>query len=136
MSEMTPNKPYMVRAIHEWILDNDCTPYLVIAADFPGVEVPQQFVRDGQITLNISPGAVRELNLDNRWVEFSARFGGVPTLVRAPMSAIMAIFAKENGQGMGFDVETPTDPPPDGDGPDTPNGEGDAPKKPSLRVVK
>lgn len=135
MSEMTSNKPYMVRAIHEWILDNDCTPYLVIAADFPGVEVPRQFVRDGQITLNVAPTAVRELQLDNRWIEFSARFGGVPTLVRAPMSAIMAIFAKENGQGMGFDVEAPTDPPPDPNGGGDDKG-GDTPKKPSLRVVK
>lgn len=135
MSEMTPNKPYMIRAIHEWILDNDCTPYLVIAADFPGVEVPRQFVRDGQITLNIAPTAVRDLELDNNLVEFSARFGGVPTQLRAPMPAIMAIFAKENGQGMGFDVEPPTDPPPDPDG-DGGDDDGEAPKKPSLRVVK
>ncbi|MEX1215747.1 ClpXP protease specificity-enhancing factor [Saccharospirillum sp.] len=133
MSEMTSNKPYMLRAFHQWIVDNNCTPYLVIAADFPGVEVPVQFVRDGQITLNIAPSAVRELVLDNRWVEFSARFSGVPTLVRAPMSSIMAIFAKENGQGMGFDLEAPDDPDPD----DTPGGsdEGGS-KKPSLRVVK
>lgn len=133
MSEMTSNKPYMLRAFHQWIVDNHCTPYLVIAADFPGVEVPVQFVRDGQITLNIAPSAVRELVLDNRWVEFSARFSGVPTLVRAPMSSIMAIFAKENGQGMGFDLEAPDDPDPDG----TPGGsdEGGS-KKPSLRVVK
>lgn len=136
MSEMTSNKPYMVRAIHEWILDNDCTPYLVIAADYPGVAVPEQFVRDGQITLNISPSAVRELNLDNQGVEFSARFGGIPTLVRAPMESVLAVFAKENGQGMGFEVETPTDPPPDGDGPDTPDDGGGNSKKPSLRVVK
>lgn len=133
MSEMTSNKPYMLRAFHQWIVDNKCTPYLVIAADFPGVEVPVQFVRDGQITLNVAPSAVRELVLDNRWVEFSARFSGVPTLVRAPMSSIMAIFAKENGQGMGFDLEAPDDPDPD----DTPDG-GDegVSKKPSLRVVK
>lgn len=133
MSEMTSNKPYMLRAFHQWIVDNHCTPYLVIAADFPGVEVPVQFVRDGQITLNIAPSAVRELVLDNRWVEFSARFSGVPTLVRAPMSSIMAIFAKENGQGMGFDLEAPDDPDPD----DTPSGSDDGgSKKPSLRVVK
>lgn len=133
MSEMTSNKPYMLRAFHQWIVDNSCTPYLVIAADFPGVEVPVQFVRDGQITLNIAPSAVRELVLDNRWVEFNARFSGVPTLVRAPMSSIMAIFAKENGQGMGFDLEAPDDPDPD----DTPDGDDDGgSKKPSLRVVK
>lgn len=132
MSEMTSNKPYMVRAIHQWVLDNDCTPYLVVAADYPGVEVPVQFVRDGQITLNVSPTAVRELSIDNRWIEFSARFGGVPTLIRAPMGAVMAIFAKENGQGMGFDIEEPTEPPPA-----TPDSSSDnANKKPSLKVVK
>lgn len=134
MGDMTSNKPYMVRAIHQWVQDNDCTPYLVVAADYPGVEVPVQFVRDGQITLNVSSTAVRELSMDNRWIEFSARFGGVPTLVRVPMGAVLAIFAKENGQGMGFDVEEPTDPPPsgsDGDG-----GDKDETKKPSLKVVK
>lgn len=133
MSEMTSNKPYMVRAIHQWVLDNDCTPYLVVAADYPGVEVPVQFVRDGQITLNVSPTAVRELVIDNRWIEFSARFGGVPTLIRVPMGAVMAIFAKENGQGMGFDIEEPTDPPPSDS---EKSGKEGTPKKPSLKVVK
>jgi len=135
MSEMTSNKPYMVRAIHQWVQDNDCTPYLVVAADYPGVEVPVQFVRDGQITLNVSPTAVRELAIDNRWIEFSARFGGVPTLIRVPMGAVMAIFAKENGQGMGFDIEEPTDPPPST--PEDSKAQKDSgSKKPSLKVVK
>lgn len=130
MEKMTSNKPYMIRATHEWILDNHCTPYVVLIADYPGVEVPQQFVRDGQITLNVSPSAVRELELTNEHISFTARFGGVPTYVVGPMGAIMAIFAKENGQGMGFELEVPT--PPTEPTPPT----DIAGKRPSLKVVK
>lgn len=131
---MTPNKPYLLRAIYQWIVDNDCTPYLVVAASYPGVQVPSQFVRDGQVTLNIGPSAVRELEIGNDWLEFSARFGGVPTQVSAPTAAVVAIFAKENGQGMGFDVEAPPEPDPDSNGPE--QGPPEAGKKPSLKVVK
>ncbi len=130
MAGMTSNKPYMIRAIHQWILDNDCTPYIVFTADFPGVEVPQDFVRDGQITLNIAPSAVRDLILSDEGVEFNARFGGIPTDIRGPIGSVVAIFAKENGQGMGFEAEIPAEPP-EGDGPTvTPI------KRPSLKVVK
>ena len=133
MTAMTTNKPYMIRAIHEWIVDNDCTPYIVFMADFPGVEVPQDFVRDGQITLNIAPSAVRDLQLGNSEVSFNARFGGMPTDISGPIDAVMAIFAKENGQGMGFEVEMPTklpitDPPKE-------DAKSSA-KRPSLKVVK
>lgn len=134
MSAMTSNKPYLLRAIYQWVVDNQCTPYLVLAATYPGVQVPTQFVRDGQVTLNIGPGAVRELEIGNELLEFNARFGGVPTQVSTPMEAVVAIFAKENGQGMGFDVEAPPDPGPGSDGPsDGSQGNG---KKPSLKVVK
>lgn len=133
MAAMTTNKPYMIRAIHQWILDNDCTPYIVFMAEYPGVQVPQDFVRDGQITLNIAPTAVRDLQLSNSNVAFNARFGGVPTDIVGPIDAVMAIFAKENGQGMGFEVEMPPEPPEDDDG-----GSEDAPssKRPALKVVK
>lgn len=134
MSDMTPNKPYLLRAIYQWIVDNQCTPYLVLAASYPGVQVPTQFVRDGQVTLNIGPSAVRELEIGNDLLEFNARFGGVPTQVSTPLGAVVAIFAKENGQGMGFDVETPPDPGPDSDGPG--QGSSGVSKKPSLKVVK
>lgn len=133
MSAMTTNKPYMIRAIHEWILDNDCTPYIVFMAEYPGVHVPQEFVRDGQITLNISPSAVRDLELSNQSVTFNARFGGIPTDIDAPVDAVMAIFAKENGQGMGFEVELPPDPPEDAGVDEV---EKPTPKRPSLKVVK
>lgn len=137
MSEMTTNKPYMIRAVHEWILDNDCTPYIVFMAEYPGVEVPQDFVRDGQITLNIAPTAVRDLRLSNDEVAFNARFSGVPTDIHGPIDAVVAIFAKENGQGMGFEVEMPPEPPAGSDrdsSGDKPDSSG--PKRPSLKVVK
>jgi stringent starvation protein B len=133
MSEMTTNKPYMVRAVHEWIVDNQCTPYIVVMASFPGVAVPQEFVKDDQITLNISPNAVRNLNLGNTSIEFCARFGGVPTDISVPVSAIMAVFAKENGQGMGFEVDIPPQPPEPSDD-DSDSATSD--KRPSLKIVK
>jgi stringent starvation protein B len=133
MTAMTTNKPYMIRAIHEWIVDNDCTPYIVFMADFPGVEVPQDFVRDGQITLNIAPSAVRDLQLGNSEVSFNARFSGMPTDISGPIDAVMAIFAKENGQGMGFEVEMPTELPIT----DPPKEDAKSSvKRPSLKVVK
>lgn len=133
MSGMSSNKPYMIRAVHEWILDNECTPYIVFMSEYPNVEVPQEFVRDGQITLNISPTAVRDLELSNEQVSFNARFGGIPTEITAPIGAVMAIFAKENGQGMGFEVELPPDPPEDEGDVD---GDKPEPKRPALKVVK
>lgn len=133
MTAMTTNKPYMIRAIHEWIVDNDCTPYIVFMADYPGVEVPQDFVRDGQITLNIAPTAVRDLEMTNNEVRFNARFGGIPTDISGPIESVMAIFAKENGQGMGFEVDLPPQTP---DDPEPPSPETDAPKRPALKVVK
>ena len=128
MSSMTSNKPYMVRAVYDWVLDNACTPHLVLVAEYPGTEVPQDFVRDGQLTLNISPSAVRDLNIGNESVTFNARFGGMPMDIVVPIGAVVAVFAKENGQGMGFEVEPPEDP----IEPDDNSGD----KKPGLRVVK
>lgn len=120
----------MVRAIHEWILANDCTPYIVVSIDYPDVSVPKEFVRDGQITLNISPTAVKELNIANSLVSFSARFGGVPTEVSVSIGAVVAIFAKENGQGMGFEVDPIPEPSP------SDSSSPPSPKKPSLKVIK
>ena len=105
MSEMTPSRSYLVKALFDWILDNDMTPHLVVASDVPGTDVPVAYVKDGQITLNISPSAVRDLYMDADAVSFNARFGGVPTQVYVPTAAMLAIFARENGQGMGFGAE-------------------------------
>lgn len=102
---MTPSRPYFVRAIYEWLNDNGLTPYLLVDATRPGVQVPTPFVKDGRIVLNVAPGAVRDLFLHNTEVSFSARFGGVPMQVFVPMGAVLAIYSRENGQGMFFDEE-------------------------------
>ena len=102
---MTSNKPYFVRALFDWIVDNEATPYLLVNAYAADVEVPTDFVKDGQIVLNIAPEAVRDFSFDNNCLSFNARFGGVPTSVFVPMSAVLGIYAKENGQGMMFDLE-------------------------------
>ena len=130
---MTSSRPYMLRAIYQWILDNQCTPYLLVNADSEGVVVPQDFVQDGQIVLNISEVAVAGLNIDNNFVSFSGRFGGVSQDIWVPVGAVLAMYAKENGQGMLFDPDDDLPPPsPDDDGPDS----DDTPKRPSLKVVK
>ncbi|WP_369601433.1 ClpXP protease specificity-enhancing factor [Hahella sp. SMD15-11] len=133
---MTSSRPYLIRALNEWILDNGLTPYLVVDAGCTGVDVPSDYVSAGQIVLNISPGAVRGLTLGNEWIEFSARFGGVPTAVRVPVRAVLAVYARENGQGMVFGAEPgfhpdPDDTPPSDEPPKAP-GSG----KPHLKVVK
>lgn len=132
---MTPSRPYMVRAIYEWINDNDMTAHVLLDATRSGTVLPQAHVKDGRIVLNIAPGAVRDLFIRNEGISFSARFGGVPMQVTAPMQAVLAIYARENGQGMFFDedeefpdTETPDDEPPT---PEPPAG-----KRPALRVVK
>ena len=100
---MKSRRPYLVRALYDWIIDNQTTPYLLVQADIEGVDVPQQFVNEGRIVLNISSDAVRDLIMDNELVCFSARFSGQPRTVSVPVRAILAIYAKENGQGMFFD---------------------------------
>ena len=111
---MTSSVPYLLRAIHEWIMDNDCTPYLIIDANVAETQVPQAYVKDGQIVLNISPMAIRDLLIDDNFVVFSGRFGGVSHHISAPMQAVMGIVAKENGEGMWFprDDVSPEPPPP------------------------
>ena len=131
---MTPSRPYIMRALFEWIADNECTPYMLVDARVKDVMVPQQFVKDGQIVLNISPGAVVDLSIANEAVSFNGRFGGVASDIYVPVSAVIGIYARENGQGMVFDADDDSegDTPPD-DAPPSPNRpEG----RPSLKVVK
>lgn len=97
---MTSSRPYLLRAIYEWIVDNGHTPHIVVAAEMESVQVPRQFVDNGVIVLNLAPSAVRELELGNERVSFSARFAGSAQYVSVPMAAIQAIYARENGQGM------------------------------------
>ncbi len=125
---MTPNKPYLIRAINEWILDNDLTPHVIVNAESASVVIPTRYVEDGKIVLNISPNAVRELALDNHAIHFSARFSGKAFDVYVPIPAVMAVFARENGVGMAFQ---------DGDMDDDPSpGPPKSPTRPQLRVVK
>lgn len=102
---MTSNKPYFIRALYEWILDNNCTPYIVVDATLPFVEVPEQFITEGKIILNILPSATHDLYLGDDWITFSARFSGISQDVNVPIGAVAAIYAQENGEGMGFQTE-------------------------------
>lgn len=102
---LTPSRPYLARAIYEWICDNNLTPYLLVDATIPYTDVPQQFVNDGQIVLNIVPHAVHKLNMSNEAVTFSARFSGVSQDIYVPIQAVLGLYARENGQGLFFDPD-------------------------------
>jgi len=131
---MTSSRPYLLRAIYEWIIDNGLTPYLLVNASVENVVVPTEFVSNGKIILNVAPAAVKDLNIGNDEVHFNARFSGSPMYVCVPMDAAMAIYAKENGRGMVFTDDG--DIPPD---PDNTGGDDDKvlkSKQPTLRVVK
>jgi stringent starvation protein B len=105
MSELIPTKPYMLRALHEWCVDNNLTPHLIVAVNAQ-TRVPMAYVKDGEIVLNVNYGATKDLHIDNDSVVFSARFGGVSQNIYVPMSAIRGIFARENGHGMFFEAES------------------------------
>ncbi len=134
---MTAIRPYLVRALHEWIIDNGLTPYVLIDANTQGAEVPTQYVKDGRIILNLSPGAVQDLVMGNEWISFKARFSGRVTGVRLPLRAVLAVYAKENGQGMNFsDEEFPdgeSTPPPVPPSPPAPLARSG---RPVLKIVK
>ena len=129
---MNSSRPYLIRALHEWIVDNQCTPHLLVNATYPGTQVPEAFVSDGQIVLNVSPRAVRYHELGNDAVRFEGSFSGMAQRLIVPMGAIMGIYARENGEGMVFesDVEEFDEPTPPTDEPPRPSG------RPSLKVVK
>ena len=134
---MISSRPYLIRAIYDWIVDNNLTPYLLVNAEAADVTVPEQYIQDGRIILNISPKAVRGLELTNDWVMFSARFGGVSMEVSVPPQAVLAVYAKENGRGMVFSdedeaIEDEQSPEPPDDEPPAPSGKG----RPNLRIVK
>ncbi|KXU39449.1 stringent starvation protein B [Ventosimonas gracilis] len=131
---MTSSRPYIIRALYEWILDNNCTPHILVNAEYAGIQIPAGFTKNGQITLNLSPSAVRHLHADNEALSFEGRFAGVAYRLYIPVGAVLAIYAREDGQGMAFNQEpapTPTDEdPPPTDKPPRPSG------RPTLRVVK
>jgi stringent starvation protein B len=125
---MISNRPYLIRAINEWLLDSQCTPHLLVNAEAPGVDVPQERSQEGKIVLNIGPQAVEGLRISNEEVTFLARFSGVSRLISLPVSAVLAIYAKENGRGMMFNEAD--EPEPHDSGPSPPTS------RPSLKVVK
>jgi stringent starvation protein B len=139
---MTSNRPYLLRAIYDWISDNNLTPYVLVDASVDGVRVPPQVIKNGQVVLNLAMRAVANLDLGNEWISFSARFSGVSQTINIPVHAVLALYAQENGQGMMFPAEEGGDnPPPDvpDDAPPAPGIEpGEKPKRgaPHLRVVK
>lgn len=148
--EFTSNKPYLLRAIYEWVLDNDATPHVLISAIDSRVDVPQQFVEDDKIILNISPSAANNMLIDDDGISFSARFGGKPFTIYSPMGSVLALYASETGEGMSFEEEVQDDTPPDGpdDQPPNPKSVPDSnvrslkqassksKKRPTLKVVK
>ena len=134
---MTSTRPYLIRALYEWIEDNGLTPHLLVNAESPGVEVPKQHVHEGRIVLNINAAAVRDLRLGNDWIEFNARFGGVARTVRIPLSAVLAIYARENGQGMAFSEEQgDEEPPPPSSSPQPDKPASRSERRPILKIVK
>ena len=136
---MTSHRPYLLRALYEWIADNGMTPHILVDAQQPGVQVPTHAVKDGRVVLNIAERAVAKLQLDNESVRFTARFGGVSHPVAVPIAAVLAIYARETGQGMALPEDvggtSPDDTPPAP--PDDSGDDGATPKRGGhLRVVK
>lgn len=131
---MISNRSYLFRAFYDWIVDNNLTPYILIDAELPHVEVPEQYVQNGKITLNISPNAVLNFKRDNKSIQFEASFNGQPMLVYAPIKAVLAIYARENGQGMVFSEEENNEGDSDGTPPEPPRVRPGS--RPKLSIVK
>ncbi|MDD5580840.1 MAG: ClpXP protease specificity-enhancing factor [Methylobacter sp.] len=125
---MTPLKPYLIRSIYEWLIDNNLTPHLLVDAENSNASLPQEFIEDGKIVLNIRPEAIQGLSLGNEEIQFNARFSGKPMHIATPITAVIAIYAKENGKGMIFDHE-------DNEEDETPPDKT-PPARPNLRLVK
>ena len=130
---LSSHRPYLIRAIREWAIDNDLTPQLLVDAELDGVEVPTEFVEEGQIVLNISPQAVDHLEMGNEYISFSARFRGESRSVLVPVDAVLAVFDRESRQGMSF----PSVPEPGDDAREAKIEKPAAPhKKPNLKLVE
>jgi len=131
---MTPSKPYLIRALYQWLLDNQMTPYILADTSSEDVLVPKGVANDGKVVLNLAPSAIQNLEMTNDFLSFSARFNGVPQDVYCPMPAILAIYARENGEGMMFSTESEDS---QAQGTETADsGKAKKPAKPGLKVVK
>src|SRR3990167_3746720 len=102
---MLSNRPYLLRAFHDWIVDSACTPILVLDANHPRCKIPEEYAEGGEIVFNIAPSAIRDLSISNEWVEFKASFTGVIHIISAPIKAVLAVYAEENGEGIFFDAD-------------------------------
>lgn len=140
MSESTSpavsRRPYLLRAMHEWMTDSGFTPHIIVTADAPGAVVPRAYVKDGKIVLNVSLSATQHLKLANDAVEFEARFGGVIHHVSLPISAVVGIYARETGEGMVFSEQDMGPEPPNKPSPSEDSSSGTTAKRPQLTVVK
>lgn len=126
---MKSSRYYLVKALLDWIVDNECTPHIMVNAEYPGVDVPRHAVKDGQIVLNISASAARHFTMAKASISFEARFNGVAEQVFIPIHAVMGIYARENGQGMVFELDPALV--------DEPLPEAPAPRpRPALKVIK
>lgn len=132
--QMTSSRPYLIRGIYQWIADNGMTPHLLVDVAVEGVQVPSEHVQNGKIILNIAPMAISRLVLGDKEITFSAMFSGKSRLIFVPVEAVLAVYAKENGQGMMFSEDDGARSASDND--DDPEPDPDKPKRPSLRVVK
>ncbi|MES2499798.1 MAG: ClpXP protease specificity-enhancing factor [Pseudomonadota bacterium] len=135
MSELISTKPYMIRALHEWCVDNNLTPHLLVAVN-PQTRVPKAFVKDGEIVLNLNYSATKDLHMDNEAIVFSARFSGVSQNIYVPMNAVKGIFARENGQGMFFEIDTKAVEIASSESASSDSVQKSAKKKPTLTIVK
>ena len=125
---MTSSKPYLVRALYEWILDNGNTPYILVDTASDQVLIPAGIANDGKVVLNLAPAAIQDLEITNDQVSFSARFNGKAEQIFVPVASLLAIYARENGEGMMFPAE-------DAATQDEPGSEN-RPKAPTLKVIK
>ena len=131
---MTSSKPYLVRALYEWILDNDTTPYILVSTSSDQVLIPPGISNDGKVVLNLAPAAIQNLEMTNEHVSFSARFNGVAENIYCPISSLLAIYARENGEGMMFPAEeSDDDAARSGDAETTEHAKS---KGPTLKVIK
>lgn len=131
---LPPKRPYLLRALYQWMTDNGQTPHLVVDATLRGVAVPEEHVEEGRIVLNVSYSATQQLEMGNEEIVFQARFGGTPRRLRVPVAAVLGIYARESGEGLVFPAEEYALVPPSS-GPDEPP-EQPAPGRPTLRVVR
>lgn len=133
---MTPSKPYLIRALYDWLLDNEVTPYILVDASQEQVMIPTGIATDGKVVLNLAPSAIQKFELNNDYLSFSARFGGVAQDIYCPIVAVLAIYARENGEGMMFPDEAEQTDLMKGTSIKGEKGKSKKSSKPTLKIIK